>query len=160
MPMERATAADPACNGSHSAVPQVRGMTATVQGVRLHPKPASAASKITPAGNPAREADGRTRYFQGGSNRPMLKRLPAVRTARPTFAHRFSRWGLSARMVHLDHVPRPRRRELRNQKWQIGSGYYTANCLHGFDLGRPLRAELESSILRGGKKCIYRITVI
>jgi hypothetical protein len=27
-------------------------------------------------------------------------------------------------------------------------------------LGRPVRAELESSILRGGKKCIYRITVI
>jgi hypothetical protein len=27
-------------------------------------------------------------------------------------------------------------------------------------LGRPVRAELEESILRGGKKCIYRIRVI
>ena len=27
-------------------------------------------------------------------------------------------------------------------------------------LGRPVKAELEESILRGGKKCIYRITVI
>ena len=27
-------------------------------------------------------------------------------------------------------------------------------------LGRPVKAELEESILRGGKKCVYRITVI
>jgi hypothetical protein len=27
-------------------------------------------------------------------------------------------------------------------------------------LGRPVTAELEESVLRGGKKCIYRIKVI
>jgi hypothetical protein len=27
-------------------------------------------------------------------------------------------------------------------------------------LGRPVKAELEQSILRGGKKCIYRIAII
>ena len=27
-------------------------------------------------------------------------------------------------------------------------------------LGRPVKAELEESILRGGKRCVYQITVI
>jgi hypothetical protein len=26
-------------------------------------------------------------------------------------------------------------------------------------LGRPVKAELEESILRGGKRCVYRMTI-
>src|ERR1700678_2598675 len=36
MPRALAAAAAPACSGSHNAVPQARGMTATAVGSRLH----------------------------------------------------------------------------------------------------------------------------
>src|ERR1700733_12666634 len=54
-PRARATAAAPACSGSQSALPQVRGITATVNRARLHP---AQTERIRSAAVTARSATG------------------------------------------------------------------------------------------------------